>query len=207
MLFIELLVPPGRYTTEQCGELAAGLTASRVLTSDEETAAATDPGVLDLYESLTDVVVREPVAWTGAGRPVNADGPARFLVTLHVGAWAKETAAHLIASVTRRITEFARGHGDAAPHVRVQVRGVPDGMYGLDGRVVTSSDFGDMIAEAKTRTDTEAPEGMLVDPTCGALVTIEEAVTLERDGVTYGFCCPGCRGRYARRLDRAGDTG
>ncbi|MGW3341713.1 YHS domain-containing protein [Nonomuraea rubra] len=41
---------------------------------------------------------------------------------------------------------------------------------------------------------------MVVDPVCGATVRLEEAVMLERDGRTYGFCCPHCRGHFARRL-------
>ncbi|PZG18511.1 YHS domain-containing protein [Nonomuraea aridisoli] len=45
-----------------------------------------------------------------------------------------------------------------------------------------------------------APEGMLVDPVCGATVPVAEAVLLEHEGRTYGFCCAHCRGHHAARL-------
>jgi xanthine dehydrogenase accessory factor len=35
-----------------------------------------------------------------------------------------------------------------------------------------------------------------VDPVCGMTVSLASAVTAEHDGVTYAFCCPGCRGRF-----------
>jgi YHS domain-containing protein len=43
----------------------------------------------------------------------------------------------------------------------------------------------------------------VVDPICGMAVALtDDAVTLDRDGITYGFCNPGCRDIFAGR-DRA----
>jgi xanthine dehydrogenase accessory factor len=35
-----------------------------------------------------------------------------------------------------------------------------------------------------------------VDPVCGMTVSLASAVTAEHEGITYAFCCPGCRGRF-----------
>jgi YHS domain-containing protein len=38
-----------------------------------------------------------------------------------------------------------------------------------------------------------------VDPVCGMTVTISpDALSLEREGVTYYFCCEGCRTSFAK---------
>ena len=35
-----------------------------------------------------------------------------------------------------------------------------------------------------------------VDPVCGMTVSLASAVTTVHEGVTYAFCCPGCRSRF-----------
>lgn len=74
--------------------------------------------------------------------------------------------------------------------------GVPEGSYGAFGRVLGESALAELVSES-TRGTTEAPEGMAIDPACGATVPLvgPDAVTVELDGVTYAFCCAGCR-RY-----------
>ena len=38
-----------------------------------------------------------------------------------------------------------------------------------------------------------------VDPVCGMTVAVTaDTPTAEHEGTTYWFCCPGCRGRFAR---------
>ncbi|XVQ84332.1 YHS domain-containing protein [Microbispora siamensis] len=87
---------------------------------------------------------------------------------------------------------------------------VPKGMFGewerraLAGRVRRSSDFLALIEEARTGPAAHVPDGMVVDPVCGATVPLEEAVVLERDGQTYGFCCTHCRGHFVRESGAAG---
>ncbi len=47
-----------------------------------------------------------------------------------------------------------------------------------------------------------APE-TAIDPVCGMTVEIANAhASHEHDGVMYYFCCPGCRGRFARNPER-----
>lgn len=42
-----------------------------------------------------------------------------------------------------------------------------------------------------------------VDPVCGMSVEVASArATHEHDGTTYYFCCPGCRGRFAKNPER-----
>lgn len=200
MLTFEVTVPGGRFTVGQRRELARRLTAERVLAATDEILAATDPAVLDLYESLTGSLVREADAWVAARRPVTVEEPGRYLVNLYVGAWTSEMAGHLIAQATERIREFDAEHGGTgAPRVLTHVLDVGKGRYGLDGEVVTPEEFTTMITEASTRREADAPEGSFVDPTCGMIVAVADAVTLERDGVTHGFCCPGCRGHFAKK--------
>jgi xanthine dehydrogenase accessory factor len=57
----------------------------------------------------------------------------------------------------------------------------------------------ELVAWRHTRRDTAAPLGEAVDPVCGMTVSIAgAAATHVHEGVTYHFCCSGCRGRFAR---------
>ncbi|SDG91456.1 hypothetical protein [Nonomuraea jiangxiensis] len=197
MLIIEILVPKGVFTEEQRRDLATRLTARRLL-ADVEKEAGIDAGVLEWYESLTHVVVREPDVWIAGGAP--AAGPC-YLVNVHVGAWGKEMSEHLISRITQVLAE---GEDDPQrlfrePQAIVNVIGIAEGSYGLFGRVQRSTDVLAMIEKAKAPVPVEVPPGMVVDPVCGAVLPLENAVTLERDGETFAFCCPHCRGHFAKR--------
>ncbi|MDQ3858559.1 MAG: XdhC family protein, partial [Actinomycetota bacterium] len=54
----------------------------------------------------------------------------------------------------------------------------------------------ELVAWRHTRRDPAAPLGEAVDPVCGKTVSIAGAATAVHEGVTYSFCCPGCRGRF-----------
>ncbi|MEV0350973.1 hypothetical protein AB0H88_34755 [Nonomuraea sp. NPDC050680] len=168
MLLIEVYIPEGR---PDAAELGSRLTAAALL-NDAEVAA--DPGVIEFFESHTNVIVRE-------------GGVSRSVVTVVVGAWAKEMAAHLIERI-----------GAIVPGAEVYVMGVPDGGYGFSARARTSMDLTDEINKAKRRSEADAEPGTFIDPTCGAKIPAEQAITLERDGVVYGFCCTHCRGHFAK---------
>ena len=44
-----------------------------------------------------------------------------------------------------------------------------------------------------------APAATAIDPVCGMTVDIATArATHEHEGTMYYFCCPGCRGRFAK---------
>lgn len=201
MLVIDVTVPKGRFSPGERDDLASRLTAGELLSGDRSADIGVDPGVLALYESLTHVVVREVDTWIAGGRRArDADAPT-YLVNVLVGAWGKEMAAHLIKRVTAAVEAFegVPGRLSREPAVLVHVIPLAEGAYGLYGRPLGVNEYSDMIEAAKTGTTREAPDGTYVDPTCGAIVPADEAVTLDLDGTTYGFCCPHCRGRFAKR--------
>ncbi|WP_431930950.1 YHS domain-containing protein [Nonomuraea jabiensis] len=195
MLFIELLVPKGVFDEQERRGLAGRLTARRLLSAAHGETAA-DPGVLDLFDSLTHVVVREEEIWAAGGTvPDLSQGPC-YVVNVIAGMWGKEMSEHLIARIT---AELAEAEGNPEPRAVVNVISVPEGSYGVRGWAYRSPDMLQLIEEAKTGQAVAAPEGMVVDPVCGATVPRKDAVILERDGQTYGFCCAHCRGHFAKQ--------
>lgn len=85
--------------------------------------------------------------------------------------------------------------------VEVHVIGVPEGGYGVFGRVVGESALLEMISEAKTGTPAADDPGVRIDPVCG-MAASDMVTTLEHEGTTYGFCSPGCRRHFADKLAR-----
>ncbi|KAB8182538.1 YHS domain-containing protein [Microbispora catharanthi] len=201
MLFVELLVPKGMFDEWERRVLAGRLTARRLLSPVDGTTPAADPGVMDLFDSLSHVVVREEEVWIAGGNLLDGSQDPWYVVNVIVGLWGKEMSEHLISRIT---AELAEAEGRPEPRVVVNVISLPEGGYGLRGRVRRSSDFLALIEEAKTGSAAHVPDGMVVDPVCGATVPLEEAVILERDGQTYGFCCPHCRGHFVRESSAAG---
>ncbi|MGP3921038.1 YHS domain-containing protein [Nonomuraea sp. 10N515B] len=199
MLFIELLLPKGVFDEQERRNLAGRLTAQRLL-SDAHGEAAADPGVIELFDSLTHVVVREEETWVSGGNLWDPSQGPCYVVNVIVGMWGKEMSEHLIAKIT---AELADAEGNPEPRALVNVISVPEGSYGIWGRAHRSPDMLRLIEEAKTGQVAAAPEGMVVDPVCGAVVPIEDAVLLERDGQTYGFCCAHCRGHFAKHAHDA----
>ncbi|MCT2587818.1 hypothetical protein [Actinophytocola gossypii] len=195
MMFTEVFVPKGALREDERARLAERLTL-RGLHGEE----GADPGVLDFLESITHVVVHEVDVWVAGGRRLGADEPPRYVVRVHVpGPWRKSLSESIVEQVTRVLAESDPDPDRLRrePHAEVHVLGVPDGGYGAFGRVVGESSMGDLISQANSGTS-EVPPGMALDPVCGATVPLDgpDAVTAERDGVTYAFCCPGCRRHF-----------
>ncbi len=201
MLFVELLVPKGMFDEWERRVLAGRLTARRLLSPGDGTTPAADPGVMDLFDSLSHVVVREEEVWIAGGNLLDGSQDPWYVVNVIVGLWGKEMSEHLISRIT---AELAEAEGRPEPRAVVNVISLPEGGYGLRGRVRRSSDFLALIEEAKSGSAAHVPDGMVVDPVCGATVPREEAVILERDGQTYGFCCTHCRGHFVRESSAAG---
>lgn len=200
MLFIELMVPQGVFDAGQRRELAGRLTARRLLSDGDGQPVAADPGVLDLFDSLTHVVVREEDVWLVGGRPLGGDEP-RYVVNVIAGMWGKEIGEHLITRITAELTD---ADASAGPDVVVNVISLPEGSYGLHGRARRSPDMLQLIEQAKSGPGAPAGDDHMIDPVCGATVPIADAVILEHDGRTYGFCCAHCRGHFAKQLKTAG---
>ncbi|WP_027946626.1 YHS domain-containing protein [Amycolatopsis taiwanensis] len=214
MMFLELFVPRGRFGAEELRRLAERLTMKQLLTHIEAIRdvvggaedSSANPGVMDFLGSINHVIVHEIGTWIVDDRALGSAEPPRYVARAYVpGPWRKAMSAFLVASITRALS-LADSLADAEPErcyrepcVEVQVIGVPEGGYGVFGRVVGESAMLDMIADAKT--DTPAPDdpGVLIDPVCG-MVASEMVSTLEHDGTTYGFCCAGCRKYFVDKL-------
>jgi len=210
MMLIELFVPRGAFSAEQLRELAGRLTVRQLLThaaalpdiTGHSEASSANPGVLDFVDSVSHVMVHETGTWIAGGRLLDHAAPPRYLVRASVpGPWRKAMSAFLIASITRAISQVSpepeRCYRD--PCVEVHVTGVPEGGYGVFGRVAGEAELLDMIHEAKTDAPAPGDPGVLIDPVCG-MVASDTVTTLEHEGVTYGFCSPGCRRHFAGKL-------
>jgi YHS domain-containing protein len=210
MMFLELFVPRGTFSTDQLQRLAAQLTMKQLLTHvdairdvvDASEAATANAGVMDFLDSINHVVVHEVGTWIVDGRRLDPTEPPRYVARVHVpGPWRKAMSAFLIASITRALSQADTDPERLyqKPHVEVHVIGVPEGGYGVFGRVTGESALLDMISQAKTDTPTPESPGVLVDPVCGMVAT-DMVDTLEHEGTIYGFCSPGCRRHFADKL-------
>ena len=62
--------------------------------------------------------------------------------------------------------------------------------------------FADLPAPGRNEARTELKFAAALDPVCGMTVTADaSARPLERDGVTYYFCCAGCRRTFEENPD------
>jgi len=212
MMFLELFVPRGAFGAEQLRELAGRLTMRQLLThvdairdvvGGSEDASA-NAGVLDFIDSISHVVVYETGTWIVGEHALDPAEPPRYVARVHVpGPWRKSMAPFLIASITRAISQASPEPGRCyrEPCVEVHVIGVPEGGYGVFGRVVGESALLEMISEAKTGTPAADDAGVRIDPVCG-MAASDMVTTLEHEGTTYGFCSPGCRRHFADKLAR-----
>lgn len=199
MRFVEVFVPKGVLTSEQVDLLARRLTLHGLYASEDGWTGSADPGVLEFLEDITHVVVHETATWVAGGRRLGPGEPPRFVVRVLVpGPWRKELSEHLVTEITRVLAEFAPDGVYERPHAEVYVLGVPEGGYGAFGRVVGDAAMTELIAKAKRGTEEPPPPGMVVDPVCGATVSLDDphTVTAVVDGTTHGFCCAGCRGHF-----------
>ena len=58
---------------------------------------------------------------------------------------------------------------------------------------------GEFVPEPAPAAHVPAPVAEALDPVCGMTVTVDgSSHPLEHDGITYYFCCAGCRDRFAR---------
>ena len=210
MMFLELFVPRGTLRAEQFQQLADQLTMKQLLTHvdairdvmDASEMATANAGVLDFLDSINHVVVHEIGIWIVDSRRLDPTEPPRYVARVHVpGPWRKAMSPFLIASITRALsqTETDSERVYQKPHVEVHVMGVPEGGYGVFGRVIGESALLEMISQAKTDTPVPADSSMLIDPVCG-MVASEMVEALEHEGTVYGFCSPGCRRHFADKL-------
>ncbi|GAB3425055.1 hypothetical protein GCM10027569_61270 [Flindersiella endophytica] len=202
-MFFEVFVPKGALSADQRKRLGERILSE--LVSVEESAGA-PADVLDSAQAIQQVVVYEPDAWIAGRRALEGGEPPRYVVRVSVpSAWRKEMSGHTIARITKVLADLDAELGldptrlYEQPDAWIHVVGVPEGSLGSFGRALTSADVVRMI----TKPFRESPDrdaviaaaapGTAVDPVCGMTVQLgPAAITYERDGMTYGFCAPGC---------------
>jgi YHS domain-containing protein len=207
MMFLELFVPRGAFGPDELQRLAERLTMKQLLTHVDairdvvgaSEASSANAGVVDFLDSINHVVVHEIGTWIVGGRRRAPGAPPRYVARVFVpGPWRKAMSAFLIASITRALcladTDPERAYRE--PNVEVHVIGVPEGGYGVFGRVTGESALLELISQAKTE---QPASGGLVDPVCGMVAT-DMVDVLEHEGTVYGFCSPGCRRHFVDKL-------
>lgn len=158
--------------------------------------------------SLTAVTFTQPPLWMAGGEVLDGQTPRRYVVRVWVPeAWHGDTAAHAVQAVTRALAtvEDDPGRLEHDPHAWVHVLAVPESGCGVLGRQATSSDLVRLVtARTHDGPATEPPPGSVLDPVCGMVVRLDDrALTLDHEGVTYGFCAEGCRRVFAEDHDIA----
>lgn len=209
MILIELFVPKGALDRDQRQRLAERLTTEFMTDEEKQQVPAS---VLESYNAFEQVLVHEIDPWVVGGRVVGADGPPRYVVRVSLpGPWRKDVSPEYISRITRVL---AADDPDPdrlyrEPVAWVQVIGVSEGSIGMFGRVLKADEVGDLITKPFRESSERAAfiadaaeRGLAVDPICGMTVPLAEATdTLEHDGITYAFCCGGCRRAFLEEVN------
>lgn len=211
MFTIELFVPPGALSPQRQARVAERLGTMAIVTEDMAAAET-----VEAARDATDVIIHEPATWFLGRRRLGPSLPPRYLARVSVpGAWRKELSEHLTTQITRALADLDENPERLyrEPQAVVQVVGVPEGSYGLFGRTFGSNDVAELLSSPfrearRSGTTAEAPPGMVVDPACGAVMSLddEQTVVLDLDGVTYGFCCAGCRNAFVDEHRKESDA-
>ncbi|UQD52064.1 hypothetical protein C0971_08585 [Bacillus methanolicus] len=129
-------------------------------------------------------LVTSPKRWTTVRSGLEAAGaPKEFIdfvnapAGLDIGAvGAQEIALSILAQIVERRRRNLKAKWEGLPEVGVSK---PEALFANEVR------------------DTVSPKVM--DPVCGMTVDLEKTqFRFELDGTTYGFCCSGCRDRFAK---------
>lgn len=205
MNLIEIRHPAGALSTDDhvamATEVTAGLTGE---VGDDAVPAST----LRRVAAMTHVAFTECSGWrTGNGSwGAPGDVPPLWITVTVPEAWREELARHEMGWLRRAVRRVDADHGWQRPGglLWINMVGVADGSIGMDGKAVTADDVvAEMSREFRADLEsgqTEVPDGMLLDPTCGMLVKDRaRAITLEHEGIRYGFCAHSCRDAFVRR--------
>jgi YHS domain-containing protein/phenylpyruvate tautomerase PptA (4-oxalocrotonate tautomerase family) len=199
MTFIELFAPAGTLDDRKRRHLGDRLVTELIR------ADGAPPEIIERGRELTWLVVHEPEVWTVGARQVGPGDAPRYVVRVSVpgGHLNDGMRAELVERLTGVIAEVEDDPHRVyeQPDAWVHVNEVPSGHMGAFGQIVTTADITRMAVTGE-RPD-PAPSGPVtggptaeeaIDPICGMTVVLDaEAVTLDVDGSTYGFCSPTCR--------------
>ena len=200
MMLIELFAPRGVLDDAQRKRLSEQL-ATEVMAAD-----GIPDEVMERGRAMAWLLVHEPELWTIGGQPTDLLGGPRYVVRVSVpgGHITDGMRGELIERITRVLAEDSddpqRLYDE--PYAWVHVIELPDGNAGAFGQIMRTSDIMQLIVKGvKPGGDDQAVEqaaATVVDPICGMTVALTaDAITLEHEGVTYGFCSPICRDMFA----------
>ncbi|GGO10219.1 hypothetical protein GCM10010116_20550 [Microbispora rosea subsp. aerata] len=156
MLFVELLVPKGVFDEHERRRIAERLTGRRLLSDADGEAAPVESDVIELFNALTHVVVREEEIWSVGGRLSDASEGPRYIVNVIAGMWGKEISENLISRITAELGEM---EGNPEPRAVVNVIPLPEGGYGLYGRAQRMSDVPQLMNKTLRRPRTDSAGG------------------------------------------------
>lgn len=202
MFLIEVASPQGALTADDRAALARDV-CDILVGADEGVAEET----MRRARAMTHIGFRELTTWTTGDGPWRPGTAPPLWITLTVPeAWREEMSRNVIGLVRRGVRRLDRSRGweRDASSLWVNVVGIASGSIGLGGKARTSDDVvAYMTAEFRARHEPEEsadlPDGVVIDPMCGMRVRLDaEAITLEHDGRTLGFCAAACRAAYAR---------
>ncbi|GAB3702356.1 hypothetical protein [Nocardiopsis oceani] len=201
MLLVELYLPKGVLSPQQREQLAHRLV--EFMDEDEHS-----PTVLEDSRALTQVMLLEPETWIAGDRAVGRQN-TRYVARVSVPApWVKQVREEVVQRFTRIILDAAKEAApDDRPRIWVEVRGVRDGSWGMDGQTLSTPEIARLVtqrrrAEVRGRGPVPGPRlGTVHDPVCDMVVEMgEAAITLVHDGEVYGYCTKGCRKLHAQEL-------
>jgi YHS domain-containing protein/phenylpyruvate tautomerase PptA (4-oxalocrotonate tautomerase family) len=207
MMLIELFAPKGALSDADRSRL------SERLVTEVMTAEGMSADVLERARAMSWLVIHEPEVWTVGGESTDQlDGP-RYVVRVNVpdGHLSDAMRAELVRRVTRVLAENdddpQRLYQE--PHAWVHIVELSDGNAGAFGQVMHTSDImklvvNGIVPEGDDHVVEEAVD-TVVDPICGMSVALTaDAITLEHEGVTYGFCGSMCRDMFIEQ--QAGES-
>jgi YHS domain-containing protein len=200
MFLIEITGPAGALDEPERAEIAG-----RICSDLLDAAGSAPAETMRRSRRMTHVLFHEAHGWTTGDGPLPPDAPPPFLVTITAPeAWREELSRTAIAVVRNALHAYDRKRGlsRAGGDVWINVLGVADGSIGLNGKPTTATGVVAYMTEEFRASEQAEPaegltEGVLIDPVCGMRVRLgPDAITLDRDGTTLGFCATGCRDVY-----------
>lgn len=206
MTLIELFAPRASLRDDQRRRLSERLVTELI------SAEGAPADLIERGRSITWLVVHEPEVWAVGGRVVDPADPPTYVVRANVpgGHLTDGMKAELVRRLTRVIAEVDDDPQRVydRPDAWVHINEVPSGNIGAFGQVVATDDItryvvsGQMPAPEAPAVDVPGDDdaGTVVDPVCGMTVELTgDAITLQLDGTTYGFCSHSCRDVFAAR--------
>lgn len=201
-MFLIEIAHPRDALTEQDRRALAGDVCEILVGAEEGVAEET----MRRARAMTHIGFRALDGWTtGDGPWTPGEAPPLWVTFTVPEAWRGEMSRTAIGVVRRGVHRLDRAHDwqRATGSLWVNVVGVLDGSIGMDGKAGTADDIvAHMTAEFRARfdpDDADVAEGVVIDPMCGMHVRLgPDAIVLEHDGRTVGFCAAACRTAYAR---------